>query len=74
MDNSHVALVSLVLNAAAFETFRCDRNMCVSARPLFFFFRARLLMIGFVCAAAAFVVKVFGNEFGFATEDHQMCC
>ena len=27
MDNSHVALVSLQLNAAAFQPYRCDRNM-----------------------------------------------
>ena len=27
MDNSHVALVSMLLTSAAFEPFRCDRNI-----------------------------------------------
>ncbi|KAF9768741.1 DNA polymerase delta processivity factor [Fusarium sp. DS 682] len=27
MDNSHVALVSMMLNAESFEPFRCDRNI-----------------------------------------------
>ena len=33
MDNSHVALVSLQLNSAAFEPYRCDRNMYVQFTP-----------------------------------------
>lgn len=33
MDNSHVALVSLQLNSAGFEEFRCDRNLCVLSPP-----------------------------------------
>lgn len=29
MDNSHVALVSMLLNANAFSPFRCDRNIAL---------------------------------------------
>ena len=29
MDNSHVALVSMLLSASAFQPFRCDRNIAL---------------------------------------------
>lgn len=29
MDNSHVALVSMLLRAEAFDPYRCDRNMAL---------------------------------------------
>ena len=29
MDNSHVALVSMLMSAATFQPFRCDRNIAL---------------------------------------------
>lgn len=36
MDNSHVALVSVMLKASGFENYRCDRSMPlgINVRPL----------------------------------------
>lgn len=50
MDSSHVSLVSLLIKADAFETFRCDRNISLGinlTRQVDLYFHIRIFLYRF---------------------------
>lgn len=84
MDNSHVALVSLSLDAAGFEDgYRCDRNMYASSHSPFHPLSLHTSSYDFLCilryvrdsddsCLTILKLQVAGNELAIAAEDHQV--